>query len=128
MKVDSMDARTYISPFEKTSKADLVQKSSEQTGKSQENLKPNLEQKDGLDQHGSVDDKILIEAIEKANKQARSENTSFSFSVHEGTKRITVKVVDEATDEIVKEFPPEKILDMVAKMWEFAGLFVDEKR
>ncbi len=128
MKVDSMDARTYTSPFEKTSKADLVEKSPEQTAKPQENLKPDLEQKDGLDQHGSVEDKMLVDAIEKANKQARSEDTSFCFSVHEGTKRITVKIIDEATDEVVKELPPEKILDMVAKMWEFAGLFVDEKR
>ncbi|HBM74934.1 MAG TPA: flagellar biosynthesis protein FlaG, partial [Clostridiaceae bacterium] len=26
------------------------------------------------------------------------------------------------------EIPPEKILDMVAKLWEIAGIFVDERR
>ena len=30
--------------------------------------------------------------------------------------------------EVIKEFPPEKTLDMIAKVWEMAGLMVDEKR
>ena len=32
------------------------------------------------------------------------------------------------TKEVIKEFPPEKTLDMIAKVWEMAGLMVDEKR
>ena len=32
------------------------------------------------------------------------------------------------TNEIIREIPPEKILDMVAKMWDTAGLIVDERR
>jgi flagellar protein FlaG len=30
-------------------------------------------------------------------------------------------------DEVIREIPPEKILDMVAKMMELAGILVDEK-
>ena len=29
--------------------------------------------------------------------------------------------------EVLKEYPPEKTLDMIAKVWEVAGLLVDEK-
>ena len=36
--------------------------------------------------------------------------------------------VDKDTKKVVKEFPPEKTLDMIAKVWEMAGLLVDEKR
>jgi flagellar protein FlaG len=39
-----------------------------------------------------------------------------------------VKVIDIETKDVIKEFPPEKILDMVAKMWEVAGIMVDERR
>ena len=39
-----------------------------------------------------------------------------------------VKVIDKDTDEIIREIPSEKVLDMVAKMWELNGLLVDEKR
>ena len=38
-----------------------------------------------------------------------------------------VKVINEETGEIIREIPPEKILDMVAKMWELAGILVDRK-
>ncbi|HOM43782.1 MAG TPA: flagellar protein FlaG, partial [Bacillota bacterium] len=50
------------------------------------------------------------------------------YSVHDVTKQIMVKVIDNKTQEVIKEFPPEKILDMVAKMWEVAGILVDERR
>ena len=34
----------------------------------------------------------------------------------------------QQTKEIIKEFPPDKTLDMIARVWEMAGLMVDEKR
>lgn len=60
------------------------------------------------------------------NKQ--TENTKAVFGVNEATNRITIKIVDKDTDEIIKEFPAEKTLDMIARVWEMAGLMVDEKR
>lgn len=67
----------------------------------------------------------LIEAIERANNTLRGINTNFQFSIHEDTKAIMVKVINSDTKEIIREIPPEKILDMVAKMWEMAGIFID---
>lgn len=55
-------------------------------------------------------------------------NTKAVFGVNEATNRITIKIVDKDTDEIVKEFPAEKTLDMIARVWEMAGIMVDEKR
>ncbi len=72
-------------------------------------------------------EKQFIDAIEKANKDLKISNTSLKFSIHEGTKQILVKIVDNETKETVKEIPPEKILDMVAAMLERTGLFVDKK-
>lgn len=54
-------------------------------------------------------------------------NTRFEFSIHEGTKEVMVKVINELTNETVREIPPEQVLDMVAKMWEVAGILVDER-
>ena len=50
------------------------------------------------------------------------------FGIHEATNRVTIKIVDKDTKEVIKELPPEKTLDMIAKAWELAGLLVDEKR
>ena len=60
-----------------------------------------------------------------AQKQNESEAV---FGIHEKTNRVTIKIVDKKTKEVIKEFPPEKTLDMIAKVWEMAGLMVDEKR
>ena len=67
-------------------------------------------------------------------KQAASQytkltsNTKAVFGVHEATNRITIKSVDKDTDKVIKEFPAEKTLDMIARVWEMAGIMVDEKR
>ena len=76
----------------------------------------------------SLDEKQWIKVIEKANKAIDGGTSSFEFSIHEQTKQIMVKVIDKETKEVIREFPPEKILDMIAKMWEVAGIIVDERR
>ena len=65
-------------------------------------------------------------AVEEINKKAN--NSEAVFGVHEGTNRVTIKIVDKQTKEIIKEFPPDKTLDMIARVWEMAGLMVDERR
>ena len=41
---------------------------------------------------------------------------------------MTIKIIDKDTKKVLKEIPPEKTLDMIAKVWELAGLMLDEKR
>lgn len=65
-------------------------------------------------------------AVEQINK--RMQNSEALFGIHEKTNRVTIKIVDKETKEVIKELPPEKTLDMIAKAWEMAGLLVDEKR
>ena len=55
-------------------------------------------------------------------------NSEAIFGIHEATNRVTIKIVDKDTKKVIKELPPEKTLDMIAKVWEMAGLMVDEKR
>ncbi len=65
-------------------------------------------------------------AIETINKKVK--NSTVQFGIHDETNRITIKVVDKDTDEVIREVPAEKTLDMIAKAWELAGIVVDEKR
>lgn len=55
-------------------------------------------------------------------------NTIAEFGYNEPTNRITIKIKDKETDEVIKEIPSEKALEMLARAWELAGLIVDEKR
>lgn len=70
------------------------------------------------------------EALKKAAEEINRHltNSEAVFGVHDRTNRITIKIVDKDTKEVLKEYPPEKTLDMIAKVWEMAGLMVDEKR
>ena len=68
----------------------------------------------------------IKKAVEQLNKKMN--NSEALFGMHEGTNRVTIKIVDKSTKEVIKELPPEKTLDMIAKAWELAGLLVDEKR
>lgn len=68
----------------------------------------------------------IKKAVEQLNKNmAHSEAV---FGIHEATNRVTIKIIDKETREVIKELPPEKTLDMIAKVWEMAGILVDEKR
>ena len=69
----------------------------------------------------------LKRAVAEMNKKIGGTNSEAIFGIHEKTDRITIKIVDKDTKEVVKEFPPEKTLDMIAKVWEIAGILVDEK-
>lgn len=69
----------------------------------------------------------LEKAIEETNKIIFRDNSRFEFKLHEGTGRMMVKLIDKETDEIIKEIPPEKILDLVASIWDLVGILVDER-
>ncbi len=73
-----------------------------------------------------MDNETLKRKISDLNKQLN--NTECQYGIHEETQRVTLKIVDKETKEVLKEFPAEKTLEMIAKVWEMAGLLVDEKR
>ena len=55
-------------------------------------------------------------------------NSEAVFGIHEATNRVTIKIIDKDSKEVIRELPPEKTLDMIAKVWEMAGILVDERR
>ena len=68
----------------------------------------------------------IKKALGDLNKKL-DHNAEAVFGVHEKTNRVTIKMVDKDTKKVIKEFPPDKTLDMIAKVWELAGIMVDEK-
>ncbi|MBO4908052.1 MAG: flagellar protein FlaG [Lachnospiraceae bacterium] len=87
----------------------------------------NSQNSDSNQDNAQVSKEQMKKAVEKINS-AQMENSEAVFGFHEETNRVTIKIVDKKTKEVIKELPPEKTLDMIAKVWEMAGLFVNEKR
>lgn len=65
-------------------------------------------------------------AQQELNAMLLKVNQRLSFRLHEGSERMTVQVIDNKTNEVVREMPPEKFLDTIAKMREFIGLLFDD--
>ena len=78
------------------------------------------------EQQAQQSQESIKKMVDQLNK--KMSNSEAIFGIHEGTNRITIKIVDKETKEVLKEYPPEKALDMIAKVWEMAGILVDEKR
>ncbi|MCI8976539.1 flagellar protein FlaG [bacterium 1xD8-48] len=119
-EVENMDVPTQEQPASydaTTVKVANVEKQDSQSG--QESSYSN----NGRDQ--LANDQIR-KAVEKLNE--RMSHSEAVFGIHEKTNRLTIKIVDKETKEVIKELPPEKTLDMIAKAWELAGLLVDERR
>lgn len=75
----------------------------------------------------ATDEKALKERVEELNHAFKAVDDRLQFSVHKETNRIVVRLVDNATDEILREFPSEKFLDLVARLQKLSGTQVDVK-
>lgn len=56
-----------------------------------------------------------------------SANTQLRFQFHEKLNEYYVTIVDSQTDEVIREIPSKKLMDIHAAMREFVGLLVDQK-
>lgn len=71
--------------------------------------------------------KFVSDAVSNANSHLPN-RTKCEFYYDDVTNRVSITIKDKDTDEVIKEIPPKETLEMVAKMWELAGILVDEKR
>ena len=83
------------------------------------------DQNESLMEQQAQSQENIKKMVEEFNKKMG--NSEAIFGIHEGTNRIMIKIVDKESKEVLKEFPPEKTLDMIQKVWEMAGIMVDEK-
>lgn len=85
---------------------------------------PKGEKSSAEEQYEASQERIR-KAVDTINKQLSYTECQYGF--HEKTNRVMLKIVDKETDKVIKELPPEKTLEMIAKAWELAGILVDEK-
>lgn len=69
----------------------------------------------------------MEDVVNGMNEFMATSNTHLKFEFHDKLKEYYVTIVDDRTQEVVKEIPAKKMLDMHAAMTEFVGLMVDKK-
>jgi len=77
--------------------------------------------------YSDISEAQISEAVRRANKSLEWAKRHFEYSFHDKTNTFVVRVYDSESEELIREIPPERILDLVARLWEIAGLIVDER-
>lgn len=97
-----------------------------QSHKVTEDVKP-AKHVEGNNSQSENSEKEIKNAVSKINKFLEGESTHLQYEKHDVLNQMIIKVVDNNTNQVVNEIPTRKILDMVAKMCEIAGVLVDKK-
>lgn len=69
----------------------------------------------------------LEKAVNTMNDFLEMQHKASKFVFHEGLDKYYVKLVDSQTEEVIKEIPPERLLDAFYEMQKLTGMIVDEK-
>lgn len=79
------------------------------------------------------DERVLLlepqkkkEFAEALNQLFQAFNLELRFTIHEPTREIIARIVNRQTGEVIREVPPERFLDMIAKLRELVGIIIDE--
>lgn len=79
----------------------------------------------GTNDENQLSENELNNITEKLNSFMQSLNTNIQFELHTETKTLMIQAVDNKTHEVIKEFPSHELLDMVAKIKDCIGIFLD---
>lgn len=97
----------------------------------QVNTEPNGNEQSGANQTSSgqkdLTEKDVKKAVDKLNNLLEDKESHVEYEVYGKFKDLTVRIVNNKTKEVIQELPPKKIIDMVNKLCELAGIFVDKK-
>lgn len=67
-------------------------------------------------------------AVEQMNRASSQLNERISFSYNEKVNRVVVKVINQDTNEVVREIPPRDIIKLTEHIQQYLGMIVDESR
>lgn len=79
----------------------------------------------------SAREEIPREEVEKAtdklNRLMGIIDKRYEYSVHESSHRLTVRIVDQQSGEVIDEIPSKRALEILDSFTQMAGLFFDRK-
>lgn len=80
-----------------------------------------------VEKSASYDQEDLHRALDKINEKVQQVMREIKFSVDEKSDRVVIKVIDQSTKEIIREIPPEAVIDMAEQLDRVQGVLIKEK-
>lgn len=90
----------------------------------------NAKDKDGNEQDKEsrvLSKETLKSAFSNMNAKLKAQRTRCEYEYDEATNRVSIKVYDKDTNEVILEAPPEDAIEALKKTLEVAGILVDKK-
>lgn len=69
----------------------------------------------------------IAATVGKLNELFLIFDKSVKFQVDRSSGDIRVKIIDNASQEVIREYPPERVVDILRRIREAVGVLVDEK-
>lgn len=113
-----------VGKIEKESKR-IIRETSADLKENTAEVQPSEDKKGDVGDENNV--KKIRAAVDTINESLKESHTSIKMKYHDKINRISIKIVNDDTKEVIKEIPPEDTLEMVQRMLEQAGVIVDER-
>lgn len=67
------------------------------------------------------------DVVDRLNTIEDFHDRGIRFSVDEETEKVVIKIVDSNTNEVIRQIPPEEVLNMIRRLDEFQGLLINKR-
>jgi flagellar protein FlaG len=74
---------------------------------------------------GTMSENTVSEMTETFNELMDKINCNIEFSYNKDADVLNVKMIDKETKEVIKEFPPEEMIENMIKAKDWLGAFID---
>jgi flagellar protein FlaG len=88
-------------------------------------IDPQQQEVNGQKQDSSGDKEELSRVANQANEYFKQVNTDLKFTVNEDTGRVVISVINTATNEVIREIPPDQLQRVAGVLETMQGLLFD---
>lgn len=80
-----------------------------------------------LEPVGKENKEKVKKVVDSLNNFLEPVHSSIKFKLHEELDEYYIEVINDNTNQVIREIPSKKLLDVYAEMTEFIGIMVDKK-
>lgn len=112
--VEKAPSQSSMLKLQDVKQEDLLKKGEDDKKQKEDRLKP-----------GTMSEEAVSQMTEAFNKLMSKINCNLEFSYNKEVDLFNVKMIDKETKKVIKEFPPEEMIENMIKSKEWLGAFID---
>ena len=91
-----------------------------------EDRQPQIDEEDFHLEPGTLDEETVSLMTEQLNELMDKINCNLEFKYNKEVNLMTIKMIDKKTQEVIKELPPEELIENMIKAKDWLGAFIDK--